>query len=69
MVTTITGTTNKPVSSDRLKNYFSAHNEFDGILYMGTQLSVLLKVLILLMLCGFHPNRDLLCLTLSRGNV
>ena len=35
MVTTITGTTNKPVSSDRLKNYFSAHNEFDGILYIG----------------------------------
>ena len=35
MVTTITGTTNKPVSSDRLKNYFSDHDEFDGILYIG----------------------------------
>lgn len=35
MVTTITGTTNKPVSSDRLKNYFSSHNELDGILYIG----------------------------------
>ena len=35
MVTTITGTTNKPVSSDRLKNYFSSHTELDGILYIG----------------------------------
>ena len=35
MVTTITGTTNKPVSSDRLKSYFSDHDEFDGILYIG----------------------------------
>lgn len=35
MVTTITGTSNKPVSSDRLKKYFSNHNEFDGILYIG----------------------------------
>ncbi len=35
MVTTITGTTNKPVSSDRLKNYFNKHDEFEGILYIG----------------------------------
>ena len=35
MVTVITGTTNKPVSSDRLKNYFNNHNEFEGILYIG----------------------------------
>lgn len=35
MVTAITGTTNKPVSSDRLKNYFNSHNEFEGILYIG----------------------------------
>lgn len=35
MVTAITGTTNKPVSSDRLKNYFNNHNEFEGILYIG----------------------------------
>ena len=35
MVITITGTTNKPVSSDRLKNYFSMHNELEGILYIG----------------------------------
>lgn len=35
MVTAITGTTNKPVSSDRLKNYFSNHSELNGILYIG----------------------------------
>ncbi len=35
MVTIITGTTNKPVSSDRLKDYFRNHDEFDGILYIG----------------------------------
>lgn len=35
MVTIITGTTNKPVSSDRLKKYFNHHKEFNGILYIG----------------------------------
>ncbi len=35
MVTAITGTTNKPVSSDRLKNYFKNHSELNGILYIG----------------------------------
>lgn len=35
MVTIITGTTNKPVSSDRLKGYFKHHAEFQGILYIG----------------------------------
>lgn len=35
MITAITGTTNKPVSSERLKTYFNNHNEFEGILYIG----------------------------------
>ena len=35
MVTIITGTTNKPISSDRLKNYFKNHDEYNGILYIG----------------------------------
>lgn len=35
MVTTITGTTNKPISSDRLKSFFSSHDEYSGFLYIG----------------------------------
>lgn len=35
MVTAITGTTNKPVSSERLKAFFNNHDEFDGTLYIG----------------------------------
>lgn len=35
MVTIITGTTNKPVSSDALKDFFQEHNELDGYLYIG----------------------------------
>ena len=35
MVNIITGTTNKPVSSERLKKYFNVHEEFDGVLYIG----------------------------------
>ncbi|MDO4269703.1 MAG: ATP-binding domain-containing protein [Eubacteriales bacterium] len=35
MVTIITGTTNKPMSSDQLKNYFQTRNELTGYLYIG----------------------------------
>lgn len=35
MVTPITGTTNKPISSERLKKFFLAHNEYSGYLYIG----------------------------------
>jgi len=35
MVSIITGTTNKPVSSDRLKELFRIHVEYEGILYIG----------------------------------
>lgn len=35
MVTPITGTTNKPISSERLKNFFLSHNEYSGYLYIG----------------------------------
>lgn len=35
MVTVITGTTNKPVSSERLKAFFASHHEMDGTLYIG----------------------------------
>ena len=35
MVTAITGTTNKPVSSERLKSFFSNHTELNGTLYIG----------------------------------
>ncbi|WP_370809160.1 DEAD/DEAH box helicase [Bilophila wadsworthia] len=35
MVTIIQGTTKKPVSSQRLANFFSTHEEYDGFLYIG----------------------------------
>lgn len=35
MVTIITGTTQKPTSSDLLKSFFQRHNELDGYLYIG----------------------------------
>lgn len=35
MVVIITGTTNKPVASELLKNFFQNHKEFDGYLYIG----------------------------------
>ncbi|MDY2801022.1 MAG: ATP-binding domain-containing protein [Fusobacterium mortiferum] len=35
MVTIITGTTKKPVSSERLKKFFQNHEEFQGYLYIG----------------------------------
>ena len=35
MVNIITGTTNKPVSSDRLKDFFKNHEEYEGTLYIG----------------------------------
>lgn len=35
MVTIITGTTNKPVSSDRLKSAFKSNSELNGYLYIG----------------------------------
>lgn len=35
MITVITGTTKKPVSSERLKNFFHQHNELNGYLYIG----------------------------------
>ena len=35
LVTIITGTTQKPTSSDLLKSFFQRHNELDGYLYIG----------------------------------
>ncbi len=35
MVTAITGTTNKPVSSERIKAFFNKHSEYNGTLYIG----------------------------------
>ena len=35
MVTIITGTNNKPISSDALKNFFKNHEMLDGYLYIG----------------------------------
>ena len=35
MVTIITGTTQKPTSSDLLKSFFQRHDELDGYLYIG----------------------------------
>lgn len=35
MVTIITGTTNKPMASEQLKNYFQVHTELSGYLYIG----------------------------------
>ncbi len=35
MVTVITGTTNKPVSSERLKDYFKSNMDLNGTLYIG----------------------------------
>lgn len=35
MVTIITGTTNKPMSSEQLKNYFQTYHELNGYLYIG----------------------------------
>ena len=35
MINIITGTTNKPVSSDRLKEFFKVHEEYEGTLYIG----------------------------------
>ncbi len=35
MVTIIQGTTKKPVSSQRLADYFTRHPEYDGFLYIG----------------------------------
>lgn len=69
MVTTITGTTNKPVSSDRLKNYFSDHDEFDGILYIGYPIIGTVEGAYPIDALWISPNRDLLYLTLSKGNV
>lgn len=35
MVTVITGTTTKPMSSEQLKSFFQAHLELEGYLYIG----------------------------------
>ena len=35
MVIPITGTTNKPISSERLKDFFLTHSEYSGYLYIG----------------------------------
>ena len=35
MVTVITGTTNKPVSSEKLRDFFYQHPDLDGYLYIG----------------------------------
>lgn len=35
MTTIISGTTNKPISSDSLRRFFQLHNEYDGFLYVG----------------------------------
>ena len=35
MVQIIRGTTNKPVSSQRLADFFVAHNQYEGFLYIG----------------------------------
>ena len=35
MVTIITGTTNKPMASEQLRNYFHFHDELSGYLYIG----------------------------------
>lgn len=35
MVTIITGTTNKPISSEALKSFFQQHTELEGYLYIG----------------------------------
>lgn len=35
MVTVITGTTTKPMASEQLKNFFQAHSNLEGYLYIG----------------------------------
>ena len=35
MVIPITGTTNKPISSERLKDFFLTHSEYSGYIYIG----------------------------------
>ena len=35
MVTIISGTTNKPMASEQLRNFFHSHNELSGYLYIG----------------------------------
>ena len=35
MLSIVQGTTKKPVSAKKLINFFSAHKEYDGILYIG----------------------------------
>ena len=35
MVTVITGTTTKPMSSEQLKNFFQSHLNLEGYLYIG----------------------------------
>jgi hypothetical protein len=35
MVQIIRGTTKKPISSQRLADFFVAHNQYEGFLYIG----------------------------------
>jgi len=35
MITIVQGTTKKPVSSQRLADFFASHNKYDGFLYIG----------------------------------
>lgn len=35
MITIVTGTTNKPIASETIKNFFQKHLEIDGYLYIG----------------------------------
>lgn len=53
MVTVITGTTTKPMSSEQLKNFFQSHLNLEGYLYIGYPIIGTVMVLFLLTLYGF----------------
>lgn len=67
MVTAITGTTNKPVSSDRLKNYFNSHNELGGILYIGYPIIATVEGAYPIDALWISPERGLVVFNLIEG--